>query len=197
MTPSDAILMQRIVARDQEAFAILFARYQAQVTESLRWVTRDSVAVDDLTQEVFLRVWNRADQWSGQGSFRGWLFQIARNLSLNQLRSQSRRREQPLEMPSLCDEEDEERPVPGWMIDRAALGPDVQLERAEQRRILQALIDALPEEKREIFQMVYEDEMKLREVAERLAIPEGTVKSRLFHARKQLAEAWGRVYVYG
>ena len=194
MTPSDAILMQRIVARDQEAFAILFARYQAQVTESMRWVTRDPVAADDLTQEVFLRVWNRADQWSGQGSFRGWLFRIARNLSLNQLRSQSRRREQPLEMPSLYDEEDEEQPVPGWMIDRAALGPDVQLERAEQRRILQALIDALPGEKREIFQMVYEDEVTLREVAERLAIPEGTVKSRLFHARKQLAEAWGRTY---
>ena len=194
LTPSDAILMQRIVARDQEAFAILFARYQAQVTESLRWVVRDPVAADDLTQEVFLRVWNRADQWSGQGSFRGWLFRIARNLSLNQLRSQSRRREQPLEMPSLYDEEDEEQPVPGWMIDRAALGPDVQLERAEQRRILQALIDALPEEKREIFQMVYEDEVTLREVAEQLAIPEGTVKSRLFHARKQLAAAWGRRY---
>lgn len=189
--------MQRIVARDQEAFAILFARYQAQVTESLRWITRDPVAADDLTQEVFLRVWNRADQWSGQGSFRGWLFRIARNLSLNQLRSQSRRREQPLEMPSLYDEEDEEQPVPGWMIDRAALGPDVQLERAEQRRILQALIDALPEEKREIFQMVYEDEVTLREVAERLAIPEGTVKSRLFHARKQLAAAWGRRYGKG
>ena len=197
MTPSDAILMQRIVARDQEAFAILFARYQVQVIESLRWVTRDPVAADDLTQEVFLRVWNRADQWSGQGSFRGWLFRIARNLSLNQLRSQSRRREQPLEMPSLYDEEEEERPVPGWMIDRAALGPDVQLERAEQRRILQALIDALPEEKREIFQMVYEDEVTLREVAERLAIPEGTVKSRLFHTRKQLAEAWGRMYGRG
>ena len=194
MTPSDAILMQRIVARDQEAFAILFARYQAQVTESLRWIMRDPVAADDLTQEVFLRVWNRADQWSGQGSFRGWLFRIARNLSLNQLRTQSRRREQPLEIPSLYDEEDEEQPVPGWMIDRAALGPDVQLERAEQRRILQALIDALPEEKREIFQMVYEDEVTLREVAERLAIPEGTVKSRLFHTRKQLAEAWGRTY---
>ena len=197
MTPSDAILMQRIVARDQEAFAILFARYQVQVTESLRWMTRDPVAADDLTQEVFLRVWNRADQWSGQGSFRGWLFRIARNLSLNQLRSKSRRREQPLEMPSLYDEEDEERSVPGWMIDRAALGPDVQLEHAEQRRILQALIDALSEEKREVFQMVYEDEVTLREVAKRLAIPEGTVKSRLFHARKQLAEAWGRMYGMG
>ncbi|MCE2435870.1 MAG: sigma-70 family RNA polymerase sigma factor [Candidatus Latescibacteria bacterium] len=71
------------------------------------------------------------------------------------------------------------------------------MERAEQRRILQALIDALPEEKREIFQMVYEDEVTLREVAERLAIPEGTVKSRLFHTRKQLAAAWGRRYGRG
>ena len=57
--------------------------------------------------------------------------------------------------------------------------------------MLQQLIDALPEEKREVFQMVYEDEVPLREAAKRLAIPEGTAKSRLFHARKQLAKAWG------
>lgn len=186
--------MQRIVDRDQEAFEILFARYRAQVTESLRWMTHDPNLADDLTQEVFLRIWNRADQWSGQGPFSGWLSRIARNLSLNQLRSQNRRREQPIKMPALHDKEEEDRPVPEWMIDRAALGPDVQLERAEQRRILQELIDGLPEEKREVLQMVYEDEATLREVAERLAIPEGTVKSRLFHARKQLAEAWGRMY---
>ena len=64
------------------------------------------------------------------------------------------------------------------------------MERGEQRRILQDLIDALPEEKRKVFQMVYGDEVAPREVALRLAIPEGTVKSRLFHARKQLAAAW-------
>ncbi len=184
--------MQRIVARDQGAFALLFARYQAQVTERISWMLRDPSTAEDLTQEVFLSVWNRADQWSGHGSFRGWLFRIARNLALNHLRSTKRRREQPLHMPSLHEDEDEERPVPGWMIDRAALGPDVELERAEQRRRLQQLIDALPEEKREVFQMVYEDEVSLGEVAKRLAIPEGTVKSRLFHARKQLAEGWGR-----
>ena len=186
--------MRRVAARDQEAFAILFARHRARVTESLRWAIRDPDLAEDLTQEVFLRIWNRAGQWSGQGSFRGWLFRIAKNLSLNQLRSKNRRREQPMETPSPWDEEEEEPPVPGWMIDRAALGPDVALERAEQRRILQDLIDALPEEKREVLQMVYGDEVALREVALRLEIPEGTVKSRLFHARKQLADAWGRMY---
>ena len=182
--------MRRIVARDQKAFAILFARYRPQVAENLLWITRDPNLAEDLTQEVFLRIWDRAGQWSGQGSFRGWMFRMARNLSLNQLRSKIRRREQPLEVPTLHDEEEEEQGVPGWMIDRAALGADVQLERAEQRRILQELIDALSEEKREVFQMVYGDEVALREVAQRLAIPEGTVKSRLFQARRQLAEAW-------
>ena len=103
LTPSDAILMQRIVARDQEAFAILFARYLAQVTESLRWITRDQMT---LTQEVFLL---EPGPIRGKGLF-GHCF--ARNLSLNQLRSHR-------EMPSLYDEEDEEQPVPGWMIDCA------------------------------------------------------------------------------
>ena len=101
-----------------------------------------------------------------------------------------------MDRPSLLDEEKEDPPVPGWMIDNAALGPDVAMERGEQRRILQDLIDSLPEEKRKVFQMVYGDEVALREVALRLAIPEGTVKSRLFHARKQLAAAWsGRMDV--
>ena len=140
MTPSDAKLMKRIVSRDSEAFSLLFDRYQAQVAEQMRRMVRDPGVADDLTQEVFLRVWNRAGQWSGQGSFRGWLFRIAKNLALNQLRSRNRRREQPLEMPSLHDEDDEVQSVPGWMIDRAATGPDVQLEQLEQRHILRQLI---------------------------------------------------------
>ena len=190
MKPADAVLMGRIVEKDQEAFAILFRRYRAQVTENMLWITRDPNLADDLTQEVFLKLWNRAAQWSGKGSFRAWLFRIARNLSMNQMRSINRRCEQSLEGPSPWDEEEHGPPVPGWMIDGAALGPDVVMERGEQRRILQDLIDALPEEKREVFQMVYGDEVALREVARRLEIPEGTVKSRLFHARKQLADAW-------
>ena len=149
-----------------------------------------------MTQEVFLRVWNRADHGRGKDLFGGGCSNCEKFVAESIAKYKSSPRTAS-EMPSLYDEEDEEQPVPGWMIDRAALGPDVQLERAEQRRILQALIDALPDEKREIFQMVYEDEVALREVAERLAIPEGTVKSRLFHARRQLAEAWGRRYGRG
>ena len=122
MKPADAVLMRRIVEKDQEAFAILFRRYRARVTENLLWIIRDPNLADDLTQEVFLILWNRAGQWSGKGSLRAWLFRIARNLSLNQMRMINRRREQAMDRPSLRDEEKEDPPVPGWMIDNAALG---------------------------------------------------------------------------
>lgn len=190
MNLSDVELIQRILKQDSDAFAVLFDRYIGQVTDHLTRMLRDAGAADDVAQEAFLRVWNRADQWTGQGSFRGWLFRIATNLALNHLRNKKRRREQPLEMPSLYDAAEDENPVPGWMIDRASLGPDVHVEQAEQRQILQRLVADLPEEKREVFEMVHGEELGLGEVAKRLAIPEGTVKSRLFHARKRLADGW-------
>lgn len=192
MNMSDSDLLQRILKQDSEAFALLFDRYIGQVTDHVTRMLRDAGAADDVAQEAFLRVWNRADQWTGTGSFRAWLFRIATNLALNHLRSKKRRREQPLEMPSLFDAEEDENPVPGWMIDHASLGPDAHIEQAEQRQMLQRLIADLPEEKREVFEMVHDEELGLGEVAKRLAIPEGTVKSRLFHARKKLADEWRR-----
>ena len=79
------------------------------------------------------------------------------------------------------------------MIDNASLGPDRVLEQAEQQRLIRQFVDELPEEKREVFKLVHEAEMELKEVAERLAIPEGTVKSRLYHARKKIAADWQTV----
>jgi len=70
------------------------------------------------------------------------------------------------------------------------LGPDAQIEQSEQQQMLRQMISDLPKEKREVFEMVHKDELALQEVAKRLGIPEGTVKSRLFHARKRLANAW-------
>ena len=76
------------------------------------------------------------------------------------------------------------------MIDTATLGPDALLEQAERREELRLLIQELPEEKREVLRMVHDSEMDIREVAEALGIPEGTVKSRLHYAAKRLAKSW-------
>ena len=79
------------------------------------------------------------------------------------------------------------------MMDAAALGPDAILEQVEARRLLWRFVDELPEEKREVVRMVHDAEMEIREVSERLGVPEGTVKSRLHHARKRLARQWQKM----
>ena len=192
MTRSDRDLVGRILKRDAHAFEVLFDRYADAVRCHLTRIVRDGSAAEDLQQEVFLRVWNRAGQWDGRGAFRAWLFRVATNLAFNHLRSVRRRREQPLEVPPEPEDEDEDPRVPGWMVDAAALGPDAVLEKTEQRRRLWRFVDELSEEKREVVRMVHDAEMEIREVAERLEVPEGTVKSRLYHARRQLAREWGK-----
>lgn len=188
--PSDQDLVEQIQARDEDAFEMLFARYGETVRRHLVRTVRDPYAADDLLQEVFLRVWTHAHQWDGRGAFTSWLLRIATNLALNHLRTVRRRRQQPLEIPPDPDDEEDESPVPSWMIDTSSLGPDAVLEQTEQRALFRRLVDDLPEEKREVIRLVHEAEMEIREVAETLGIPEGTVKSRLHYATRRLAQDW-------
>ena len=183
---TDPQLIRQIQAGDSKAFEALFARYRSAMQVHITRIVRETAASEDLVQEVFLRVWTRAEQWQGSGSVKGWLYRIATNLSLNHLRSVKRRPQQPLELPT--DDGDEDSPVPGWMVDASALTPETQLEIIEQQKLLGQLIDTLPPDKQDVFRMVYDDEMDLHSVATALEIPEGTVKSRLYHSRKRLAE---------
>jgi RNA polymerase sigma-70 factor (ECF subfamily) len=187
MTPSDHQLLRRIRERDAVAFDALFARYRSALHRHLARTLRDEGLADDLAQEAFLRVWLHADQWREQGSVRAWLFQIATNLALNHLRAARRRPQQPLDPTDDRRADEEEHPLPSWLIDTASLGPEALIEQAEQRASLRRLIDELPEEKREVMRLVHEAELAPREVAEALGLPEGTVRSRLHYARKQLA----------
>jgi RNA polymerase sigma-70 factor, ECF subfamily len=191
MNETDLSLVRGVIRREEDAFSRLYDRYRGLVTAHLIQIVRDPGASDDLTQETFLRVWHRAGQWSGEGSFRSWLLRIATNLALNHLRSVKRRREQPivpLRPPE--DEDEDESPVPAWMVDASSQRPDEALERTEQRRLLKRFVEGLSEEKQEVFRMVHDEEMETREVAERLGIPEGTVKSRVHHARKKIIRDW-------
>ena len=183
---SDPELIRQIQAGNPAAFEELFARYRPAMQAHIARIVREPAATEDLVQEVFLRVWTRAEQWQGSGSVKGWLYRIATNQSLNHLRSVKRRPQQPLEIPT--DDGDDDNPVPGWMVDASALTPEAQLERVEQAELIGQLIDALPPDKKDVLRMVYDDEMDLHSVANALDIPEGTVKSRLYHGRKKLAE---------
>lgn len=171
------------------AFETLFDRYEEMLRRHLARIVRDDAATQDLLQETFLRVWTRAEQWDGRGTFKAWLYRIATNLAFNHLRSVRRRREQPLSVPNEWDDE-EEYAIPAWLIDALAPDPDAALESGEQRERLRRLVERLPEEKREVFHLVHEMEMSMRDAADELGIPEGTVKSRLYYAKRRLAREW-------
>jgi RNA polymerase sigma-70 factor (ECF subfamily) len=156
-------------------------------------MVRDAAAADDLVQEVFLRVWTRSEQWSGQGAFKAWLFRIGTNLALNHLRWLRRRRERPLEVSAEEEGKCAERADASWLVDASVPGPEAHLEQEARRQQLERLVDALPREKREVFQMAHEAQMEIREIADALGIPEGTVKSRLHYARKRLSQAWREI----
>jgi len=188
--PSDQDLIERVLERDGRALEALFERYGEMIRRHLARMAGDNTAAQDLLQETFLRVWTRAAQWDGRGSFKAWLYRIATNLALNHLRSVRRRREQPLEIAGKWDDDTEKHVAPAWAIDADTPEPEDVLEMAERHARYRRLVDRLPEEKREVLRLVHEMEMSHQDTADELGIPEGTVKSRLYYAKQRLAQEW-------
>ena len=189
---TDQALMKKVQSGDKLAFDLLYERYQGVIRcYLLRIVHSEAAAADDVTQDVFLRVWIHAHQWSAKGRFKAWLFRIATNLAFDALRAANRHPEQPLSDPdSQPVAEDEVYSFQAWIVDTSTLEPDIAVEMAERQRHLWRLIDQLPEEKRMVLSLVAEMEMSIQTVAERLGIPEGTVKSRLHYARHWVSQNW-------
>ena len=189
---SDRELIEQIRERNAYAFEVLFDRYRHLLHKHILRIVRDERAAEDLVQEIFLRVWTSATQWDGRGELKSWLYRIATNLSLNHLRTVHRRRQQPFEIPedSYDDEDGTSTQMPAWLIDSASPEPQAALEQIEQREILWELVDGLPDGKREVLHLVYGAEMDIRQVADELGVPIGTVKSRLHYTLKRLAREW-------
>jgi RNA polymerase sigma-70 factor (ECF subfamily) len=171
---TDQTLMKKVQSGDKRAFELLYERYQPVIRCYLLRILHSEPVADDVAQDVFLRVWTHARQWSAKGPFKAWLYRIATNQAFDTLRTASRHPEQPLSDPdSQPGDEDEIYRFQEWIIDTSTLEPDVALEIAERQRQLWRLIDQLPEEKRAVFSLVAQMEMSIQNVAEKLGIPEG------------------------
>lgn len=187
---TDEELLTRVQHRDSVAFEALLTRYRGLLHRHVARTVRDEGLAQDVVQDVFLLVWTKAESWDGRGSCRAWLYRIATNQALNQLRTVSRRREQPLDLQSATRGDDDELCVPGWLVDAVTCGPQEALELAEDRRLLRELIGRLPESKRAVVRLVHVEDLEPRAVASLLGVPEGTIRSRLHYARKTLAQLW-------
>jgi RNA polymerase sigma-70 factor (ECF subfamily) len=171
---SDEVLIQRIAGGDRLAMQVLFARHHVRVYRFVLRLVRNESAAEDLISEVFLDVWRQAGRFEGRSAVSTWLLAIARFKALSALRG---RKESELE-----DEVAE-------AIEDETDTPEVAMQKKDTSEILRKCIETLTPEHREIIDLVYYHEKSVEEVAEIVGIPENTVKTRMFYARKKLAES--------
>ncbi|HUU53812.1 MAG TPA: RNA polymerase sigma factor [Armatimonadota bacterium] len=174
-------LIRRIQHGDEAALAELMAEHSGLLRVHLvRYV--GPADAEDMLQEVWLRVWERAGQWEGRGRPLAWLLAIATNLALNHLRS--RRNVVPLEaLPG-----DEVPDVATLGCDAVVPGPEEQVLWRERLGRVREAMAQLPPDKQEALRLVRVQGYRLEEAARLLGIPLGTLKSRLHHAHRLLME---------
>ncbi|HUS95187.1 MAG TPA: sigma-70 family RNA polymerase sigma factor [Hyphomicrobiaceae bacterium] len=171
--PTDADLIERIAAQDQTAIEVLFARYQVRVFRFIQRRVRSEAIAEELVNEVFLEVWRSAARFEGRSSLSSWMLSIAHNKAVSLLR---KRRESELDDDAA-----------GAIADDADT-PEVTAQKTDKGAQLRACMDRLSDDHRAIIDLVYYHEMSIAEVAEVVGIPENTVKTRMFYARKKLSE---------
>jgi RNA polymerase sigma-70 factor (ECF subfamily) len=174
-------LIRRIRGGDEAALEDLIAGNSPVLRAHLARYVAPADA-DDLLQELWLRVWQRAGQWDGRGRPLAWLIVIATNLALNHLRS--RRETVPLE--AFPDEDVPDVATLGG--DAIVPGPEEQVAWRQQLSRVQEAMAQLPADKQEALRLVRVQGLKLDEAAHLLQIPLGTLKSRLHHAHRLLME---------
>jgi RNA polymerase sigma-70 factor (ECF subfamily) len=170
---SDEMLLQSIADGDRTAMHILYSRHHVRVYRFILRIVHDSSVAEDLASQVFLDVWRTARQFEGRSQVSTWLLSIARFKALTALRQ---RRHEDIDQEVMLDIADE------------ADTPEASLDRSTTSAILRACVARLSPAHREIINLVYYHEKTVEEVGIIIGIPQSTVKTRMFYARKQLAE---------
>jgi RNA polymerase sigma-70 factor, ECF subfamily len=172
-TPSDEVLIGRIAGGDRLALQVLFARHHVRVYRFVLRLVREESAAQDLISDVFFEVWRQAGKFEGRSAVSTWMLSIARFKALSALR---RRTEEPLDQEAadaIVDDADD---------------PETVLAKKDEGAVLRECFDKLSAEQREIIDLVYYHEKSVAEVATIVGIPEATVKTRMFYARRKLSE---------
>jgi RNA polymerase sigma-70 factor, ECF subfamily len=177
---SDEQLLQRVADhRDGDAFTELYARYARAIYSLVSRVVRDRDAGEDVAQDAFTAVWRAARSYRPErGSAVAWMFTIARNAAVDSARA---RRPLPIGEPP-------ESPDP-------APQPDAEVSQAFDAFRVHTAVDALPAKERDVIALAYFEGLSQSEVADRLELPLGTVKTRTRAALARLAERLGHEQV--
>lgn len=175
----DGELAERLRKRDPQALAELYDRYGRLVYSLIVRVVRDGALAEDLVQETFLRVWNRAQGFDAErGALGPWLLAVARNRAIDYLRSAGGRERKALEL------EEVDHPTLYRDMERDILASD-------KVRIVRSALEKLSPRQREVIELAYFEGLTQTEMAERMGQPLGTVKTWVRAALKSLREQFG------
>jgi RNA polymerase sigma-70 factor, ECF subfamily len=173
MAETDGDLLERIRAGDQGALQALYGRHHVKIFRFAFRLVRNEASAEDIVSDVFIDVWRKATNFEGRSEASTWLLAITRNKAYSLLR---RRKEDGLDDDKAAAIEDE------------ADNPEVVLQKKLKGELLRACLSGLSREHREVIDLVYYHEKSIEEVALIVGAPEGTVKTRMFHARKKLSQ---------
>lgn len=170
----DGLLIVAMAGGDAKALERLFMRHQTRVFRYLVRMMRDEAMAEDVMNDVFMAAWQGASRYEGRSAASTWLISIAHNKAISVLR---KRRE-----ATGVDDDAVSR-----MVDEDDT-PDVTVAKQDKASMMRAAIAALSDDHRTIIDLVYYQEQTVAEAADVLGIPEATVKTRMFYARKRLGE---------
>jgi RNA polymerase sigma-70 factor, ECF subfamily len=169
---SDEALIERIAVGDKLAMQALFARHRIRVFHFVLRMVKDHGLAEDVISETFLDVWRQASRFEARSAVGTWILTIARYKAISALRRRPRQ--------ETLDEAGE--------IEDPGEGPEVSVQKMNRGEVLRKFLAALSRDHREIIDLVYYHEQPIEAVAEIVGIPASTVKTRMFYARRRLAE---------
>ena len=173
-------IIRRVQHGDTEAFSVLVAAYEKNVFNVALQLTGNREDAQDMAQEAFLKAYNSLPSFRGDSKFSSWLYRIVSNVCLDFKRRQSRR-----PSSSLTVEDDEGETLQLDIADESQ-SPEALLERKLTREAVRRGLASLPDEQRQILLLREIQGLSYEEIAEAMDLEPGTVKSRIFRARKKL-----------
>ena len=180
---SDLELVLRVADGDNVAFEVIMRRHNQLLFRTARAILKSDADAEDVLQLAYLKAWHALGEFRGDARLSTWLVRIVVNEALGHLRKRSAQII-PLEVAMASKEPDAHR----WFQDDADRRPDRSTMRSELRQLMEQRIDLLPDDYRRVFVLRGVEEMSVEEVAQVLAIPEVTVRTRFFRARNLLRE---------
>jgi RNA polymerase sigma-70 factor (ECF subfamily) len=176
----DIRLMRLVAEGDTTAFEKLVERHQALVAGTVARMLSSNSDVEDIAQQVFVRVWKSAGRYVARAKFTTWLLKITRNLVFNEMRRAKRHPRVPVQIEPVSEE------MP--LKDEATATPDATLLQAELQSAIETAITLLPETQRMALVLRRHEELSYEEISDVLDLSVPAVKSLLFRARTELRE---------